>query len=257
MSSRVFASTLRRSASVLRGSVPRLYARNCNPLLYSVPTLINRATYSTPANQLKEVLKLELKISSSIPNELDPAYNDFLNNSGFKVIEADGKSNVQLLKETESGETIRVFFDIDEVTDIPISDPAAEEVSMDEEIDSLDSMLCNVRVLVEKPSENNGLLINLFLQGSESSFLVDFVNYQDNTAQLLNEQILKNNEFVDKFKYQGPRFSDLDESLQTSFESYLESKGIDEELADFIISYSEFKEEKEYRVWLKSLAGFL
>lgn len=130
-------------------------------------------------------------------------------------------------------------------------------MDMEEEVESLDSLLCNVRVLIEKPNTNDGLLLNLFLQASESSFLIDFVNYQNNVSTLLNDQILPKNEFIDKFRYQGPRFSDLDESVQTGFETYLQSKGIDDELAEFIISFSEFKEEKEYRNWLGDLTKFL
>ena len=87
--------------------------------------------------------------------------------------------------------------------------------------------------------------------------MIDFVNHQEDVKQFLEEQILKKGEFIDKFKYQGPRFSDLDESVQTEFENYLAAKGIDDELADFIISYSEFKEENEYRSWLSSLTKFL
>lgn len=228
------------------------------PQVFKVtPTAVRKANYSTsPSAQLKDVLKQELKISNSIPNELDSTYSEFLEKSGFEVLETEGKSNVQLVKKVDN-EVIRVFFDVDEVTDVPISDPASEEADIEDEIESLDSLLCNVRVVIENPSTDTGLLTNLFLQSSESSFLVDFVNLQPNVSKFLSELVLQKNEFTDKFKYQGPRFSDLDESVQTSFESYLESKGISDELAEFVIAYSEFKEEKEYRRWLDELANFL
>ncbi|CUM63029.1 uncharacterized protein PRCAT00000591001 [Priceomyces carsonii] len=209
----------------------------------------------TPENQLKEVLKSELKISNTIPNELDSIYSDYLNKSGFTVEETSGNSNVQLIKEA-NGEIVRVFFDIDEVTDIPIQDEMAEQEDLNEEVDSLESMLCNVKILIENSTTGNGLLLNLFLQNSESSFLIDFAVYKPEVNAYLDNQVTRG-EFLDKFQYQGPRFSDLDESLQATFESYLDSKGINNELAEFIISFSEFKEEKEYRKWLGDLAGFL
>ena len=223
------------------------------PMICAIP----RAFYSTPKSQLLEVLKQELKVSNTIPNELDSVYKDFIKNSGFEVIEKEGKSNVQLVKKDEEENNIRIFFDIDEVTDIPVSESASEEADMEDELESLDSLLCNVRVIVEKPGQDKGLLLNLFLQSSEASFLVDFVNYQDNISEFINDSVLKKNEFVDKFRYQGPRFSDLDESVQTAFENYLQSKGVNDELAEFIISFSEYKEEKEYRNWLTTLANFL
>lgn len=219
----------------------------------------NNVRYNSSASvQLKDVLKSELKISTAIPNELDQSYVDFLDKSGFKVEETEGQSNVQLVKNGNNGEIIRVFFDIDEVTDIPMNESnPEEELDMEEEMELLDSLLCNVRVMVENPDKNNALFMNLFLQGSEASFLVDFVNYKDNASHFLQEDIFTRGEYVDKFKYQGPRFSDLDESLQTGFETYLESCGISEELAEFIIGYSEFKEEREYRKWLGDLGSFL
>lgn len=213
--------------------------------------------------KLKEVLKSELKISNAIPNELDSSYKDFVDRSGFEILEKEGTSNVQLIKQSDNGETIRIFFDIDEVTDVPMSQVSEEgvegefEEGFEGEAEALDSLLCNIKVLIEKPATNDGLFINLFLQNTENSFMIDFVNHQDDVQSFLQDEILKKGEFVDKFKYQGPRFSDLDESVQTEFENYLAAKGIDDELADFIISYSEYKEENEYRTWLSSLTKFL
>lgn len=213
---------------------------------------------SSAASQLKEVLRGERKISKAISNELDPAYTDFLAESGFKVEQTEGQSNVQLVRTTENGQVVRVFFDIDEVTDIPMTEPGSEEeMNMDEEMESLDSLLCNVRVMVENPARNDALFMNLFLQGSESSFLVDFVNYKSNASEFLANDILTRGEFVDKFRYQGPRFSDLDESLQVGFEGYLEECGLSDKLAEFIVGYSEYKEEREYRQWLEELEKFL
>lgn len=209
---------------------------------------------------MKEVLKSELKISNTVPNELDSSYTDYLKTSGFEVVQVDGQSNVELKKTLPDGQTVRIYFDIDEVTDIPINEtPEVEEgqefEDLENEIDSLDSLLCTVKVLFEKP-DNTGLFLNLFLQGSDSSFLIDFVNHQKDVSSFIKNEV-SNGQFVNKFNYQGPRFSDLDESVQTGFENYLDSQGIDSQLAEFILTFSEFKEEKEYRKWLADVAGYL
>ena len=119
--------------------------------------LVGGIRYNSSASvQLKDVLKSELKISKAIPNELDQSYLDFLDKSGFKVEESEGKSNVQLVKNGDNGEIIRVFFDIDEVTDIPMNETnGEEEMDMEEEMESLDSLLCNVRVMVENSNKND------------------------------------------------------------------------------------------------------
>lgn len=274
MSSRLLTSSLRQSqlSKKLIQSIQK--PQVLRSLVNSTPSLVNKSikfyssstsAVNSPANQLNEVLKSELKISSTIPNELDPLYQEYLTTTGFEVIEVEGQSNVQLKKTLDNGEVIRIFFDIDEVTDIPLNeDQFGEEEGANEniediedEVDSLDSLLCNVKVLIENPSKNNGLFLNLFLQGSESSFMIDFVNHQSDVSSFLQNDILAKGEFINKFKYQGPRFSDLDESVQTGFETYLDSKGVNDNLAEFIISFSEFKEEKEYRKWLSDLSSYL
>jgi complement component 1 Q subcomponent-binding protein len=258
MSSRLLTSTLRKSAnSIVRRNIAQNICRA------AVPQLLTRGFTSTTTLQnstknLKDVLKSELKVSNAIANQLDSTYEEFISSQGFKVVETEGTSNVQLVKQNDKGETIRVFFDVDEVTDIPMGQPeegAEFEEDFEAEANSLDSVFCNVRVLIEKPSDE-GLLINLFLQNSENSFMVDFVTYQPNVSKFMEESVSKN-QFIDPIKYQGPRFSDLDESVQTEFENYLADQGLDDELADFIIAFSEFKEENEYRNWLSNLTKFL
>jgi len=57
--------------------------------------------------------------------------------------------------------------------------------------------------------------------------------------------------------YTGPRFFDLDESVQEAFSSYLNERGFNTELSDFIQEYSEWKEQKQYLQWLSNLKGFV
>lgn len=57
--------------------------------------------------------------------------------------------------------------------------------------------------------------------------------------------------------YQGPPFHNLDENVQSSFEQYLETRGIDSDLADFIIEYASHRENKEYVNWLKKFKTFV
>ncbi|CCG24941.1 Mam33 mitochondrial acidic matrix protein [Candida orthopsilosis Co 90-125] len=212
----------------------------------------------TPESALNEVVKAESKISEAIPNELDQVYQEFLNTSGFEVVSTPGTASVELVKkDADTGNILHVYFDIDEVTDIPTEDLAAlESGDLEEEANQLDQLLCNVKILVENPSNNSGLFLNLFLQNTESSFMIDFVNVQEDVRSFI-KSIKEENEFIDKFKYQGPKFAELDESLQTEFENYLVAKGIDNELADFIVAFSDYKEEGEYRTWLNAVSKFL
>ena len=57
--------------------------------------------------------------------------------------------------------------------------------------------------------------------------------------------------------YGGPAFSDLDASLQEAFEAYLEERGVDAALAEYVVELSIDKEQREYVNWLKRTAAFV
>lgn len=246
MSSRLLTNTIRRATT-------GLIARRAVPQMARIAHVRFNSSVPSATQQLAEVLKAEHKASSEELLELDSIYQEYLKKSGFEVVASEGLLQVQLVKNSSNGETIRVFFDIEQVTDAPISDPESDDLYKE---DSIESLLCNVRVVVERPGDNNGLFMNLFVQLLEPSFLVDSISYKSNVSQFLSEDV-EQGEFINKLQYQGPRFLDLDESVQTGFENYLDAKGINEDLAEFIMAYSEFKEESEYRNWLSDLTKFV
>lgn len=211
--------------------------------------------YSNSSQQLKQILKQENEEAKTIPNELSNAHKDFIEASQFLTKKDEGKSTVELVKDL-GDEKIQIFFDIDEVTDIPIDPELNEEngeFEFEDAVADIDSYLCSVKVLISKP-DNTGIFLNLFLQNAEQSFMIDFINVKSDVAKFQKD--IANGEYLSKFEYQGPRFSELDESIQVGFENYLDSKGIDQNLADYIIAYSEVQEEEEYRKWLDSLTNF-
>ena len=53
------------------------------------------------------------------------------------------------------------------------------------------------------------------------------------------------------------QFDALDETLQQEFETYLEERGIDSNLALFIPDLAEWKEQKEYVSWLGGVRKFI
>ncbi len=57
--------------------------------------------------------------------------------------------------------------------------------------------------------------------------------------------------------YIGPQFAELDEGLQNLFERYLEERGVDSALANFLPDYVEYKEQKEYTKWLQNMKAFV
>lgn len=52
-------------------------------------------------------------------------------------------------------------------------------------------------------------------------------------------------------------FDTLDSVVQDAFQAYLAERGIDAALSNFIVSYSEFKEQKDYVGWLADVKEFV
>ncbi|KAI9661308.1 MAG: hypothetical protein M1821_009635 [Bathelium mastoideum] len=57
-------------------------------------------------------------------------------------------------------------------------------------------------------------------------------------------------------QYMGPPFGNLDEDLQVLMENWIESRGINTELALFVVEYIDYKEQREYKAWLENLGKF-
>lgn len=248
-------------------AIPQLLRLATPQIARKAPIVLgSRGFASTVARQnstkdFLEVVKSEFKLANSVENELAPDHVEYLKESGFEVVQHQGESNVELSKTLETGEVLKVFFDIDEVTDVSFGAPeAAEEEDasekFDEEIYQYESTFANVKVLISHPQNNNGLFFNLMLQSSEEEFFVDYFNYKPDTKAFL-AQVEEKGTFLGKFEYQGPRFSNLDESLQTAVEKYLQDKGVNADLADFIFGYSEIKEEDSYRDLLEDVSKYL
>ena len=57
--------------------------------------------------------------------------------------------------------------------------------------------------------------------------------------------------------YSGPKFGDLDETVQDAFMAYLEERGVDSEMLEYLLELSIDKEQREYVNWLKRTAEFV
>lgn len=99
---------------------------------------------------------------------------------------------------------------------------------------------------------------------SGSSLIVDMITV-DGTMNINNAFITKKGEEYLNNKtlsfttneYTGPVFESLDENLQDKFLGYLNSLGINEDLALFIESTSQDQEEVLYGNWLSKFSNFL
>lgn len=165
-------------------------------------------------------------------------------------MEKEGNDEVELVKKT-GGETIHVFFSVSDITnDSPESLFEGQE---EEGADKLDSELPPVRANVVIEKATGALGVECVVQNNV--LLIESI-----TPYASGELALSTSAEFDykrRETYQGPPFLNLDENVQSSFEQYFETRGIDADLADFIVEYASHRENKEYLNWLKNFKTFI
>ncbi|EMG47602.1 MAM33 Mitochondrial acidic protein MAM33 [Candida maltosa Xu316] len=248
--SKRLATSAVKPSNALRASLPKIAATTSLRLFHNSSMQLNQAEATT----LRQLLEGEKQILEKIPNDFQPEVSEVLSSLGFTLVSKPGNSTVELVKKDEKGQIIHVYFDVEEVSDFDVLEEG--EIAEDAEPEGFDQSFSVVRVLVENQEKNQGLLFDLFLGNAEPSFVTEAVSFQSDVSKLI-ARINESNDFVDKFAYEGPKFGDLEEEIQVGFEQYLDANGVNPQLAEFIVSYSEFKEEQEYRGWLDSIITFL
>ena len=233
--------------------------------LLVTPTPVKRTfTSSTIAfdqerQSVSDILKSELKLetdsfSPSKTGETPALFKDFLDKYGFSIVASPGKNEAQITKKTKSGETVSIFFDVAQVANLPFNEDLSEAAEDNEGLDDLADNFANVNVVVSKDSDGSSVSFELLMNMQEGTFFVDSVTPFASKDAALSESA--DAQLHRELVYHGPPFSNLDEELQESIEVYLESRGVTEELASFISTYSEYKENNEYIQWLENMNKF-
>ena len=52
-------------------------------------------------------------------------------------------------------------------------------------------------------------------------------------------------------------YDDLDEELKSSWEGYLEERGINAPMGDYLLQLAHDKEQREYMAWLRKVKTFV
>lgn len=224
--------------------------------------------YDEQSANLKDLLDSELKFEQRDSVGLEKFHQEWLNSSGFQIVKQEDPKevNLELLKETKD-EIIHVQFNPLEVTNIPLDSdylkkpPPEDDVSDFEQEETTQNMqnlfdetIANVTVIIEKKGLTSGLYINLLLSVQTNYFAIGGLRKYDDIKSTLKTSA--QDEFQRELYYYGPPFTNLDENLQESLMEYLNSRGIDNSLADFITGYSLVKENELYISWLSDLKSF-
>ncbi|ODQ49421.1 hypothetical protein PICMEDRAFT_9892 [Pichia membranifaciens NRRL Y-2026] len=242
-------AALRRVAA---GAAPRAAAVNAGNRASFFSTSVS--TKNEAKTQLHEVLSQELKFEESDAFGLDESFKTYLNENNIEIVKTDGKVLAELVKKTPT-ENIHIYFDI-----LRISQTSYQLKQMQEQVENseyledeiADIAFADVNVVIVKDKKATGFDLSLSL--IDSSFSVSAITNFEDAKLALDES--PEASAVRDLKYSGPEFNNLAEELQEAINQYLNSRGIDNALADFILAYSGVKENNEYLDWLDSLKKF-
>ncbi|CAM8886510.1 hypothetical protein QQ045_024070 [Rhodiola kirilowii] len=102
---------------------------------------------------------------------------------------------------------------------------------------------CNIPLVVSITKEND-LCLEFGVSAYPDEISIDYMSTKNPNVH------------GDQLPFEGPDFTDLDENLQKAFHKYLDIRGINFGVGNFMIKYMVAKDAKEYLRWLKSLQNF-
>ena len=135
----------------------------------------------------------------------------------------------------------------------PADRPELDDEEMDSDAEdeyTPTSFPASLKVRVTRPSRPGAVVIDAVADSGQ--ILIENVHHYSDVS--LTETAVSDAGKKEGL-YAGPMFGNLDEDLQILIERFLEERGIDVRMANFIPEYIDFKEQKEYLRWLQSKFG--
>jgi complement component 1 Q subcomponent-binding protein len=232
--------------------LPKLSPCHVRTLTTTLPRFQNVSTEL--ATKLGEEIAFESELSSDDP----PFLTTFKNTNLFQIHDTLGLDEVKLTR-TYKDEKITVVFSTSDINNLEESsyegpdDEVAEEQEVEEEKDDTQvSFPFRLNVTVEKAGHG---VLAFDLVSEEGQLGFESVTYNHNPNEALD--MTAEGDYKRRGNYNGPQFGHLDEGLQVLLERYVEERGIDEALLQFVPNYMEHKEQLEYVNWLKNVKGFV
>jgi complement component 1 Q subcomponent-binding protein len=221
-----------------------------------VPTFVSfQARNFSATKELADVLASEIVYENrEADQEPDMDYEEVkdLISKKFKISDREGHGTVVLTR-TYKGESIMVTFDCQD----EVENEGALESEMQKRMDAGEDAEIDADSLPEN-SESMGIAFEVVVEKKSGAKLIfncvaaDTLQVQSITS--ITADIAKEE---DSSPYNGPHFSNLDEKLQNAFLDFLAERSIDDDFKYFFISYSRYKEEREYRLWLNQVVDFV
>jgi len=203
------------------------------------------------------MLKTNLTKEKEAGNEPGEAIASFLKESSWKVVDNPRDNQVSLTR-THGSENLKVIFDIMGF-DPTLDEKEGEQKPEEEEAqpEGLNDVPFSVVISKKDASGKDlgSLVFRLSIskpQGSEGGEL---------EANLYSFFYVKESEVIGSLEeedyYQGPALDSLGEEWRDVVFQFLEERGVDGNLLQFVTEYRPYKENNEYMNWLNDCNTFL
>ena len=170
----------------------------------------------------------------------------------FEIIETDGDCEITLVRAYGDDEEIAVTFN---ATEDPYEEDEyfAETNETNETGEDDEDVTIHFTVSVSRGDGHEGLEFSCATDGET----VEVRNVRYESLGSFGSSDEQDDEDAYFSSYPGPNYDELDESVQEEFHKYLEARGIDATLANYIAEAHVDKEQREYTRWLENVANFV
>ncbi|TPX31429.1 hypothetical protein SmJEL517_g05232 [Synchytrium microbalum] len=250
-------SCLRMSSSqyaLARVSVSRMAPM---PSLLAPTSSMVRFSHGLVDKDLSHKLKEELQYEKENEEKaLPPFLKSFQDLGTFKIEDKPGNKEVALTR-AFGNEKISVIFSTDALAqeDEEMMEDSIEGQKEEAETEGMSLSIPVTIIIDKKAGSTDSGAIEVSATVQDDVFFIDSVSYRRSSSVAHDESA--EGDWQRRGGYGGPVFADLDEDLQDLFHKYLEERGFDPTLADFIPNYLEYKEQKEYVAWLSNIGEFV
>ncbi|KAI3977758.1 hypothetical protein MKX01_039821 [Papaver californicum] len=242
--STIFTTPLKTSTTISSVTSSSNLFRTISIPIHHHFSALAKKRYDSDDNLLRVI---ESEIDDAVEEALDLEVAEAPREFPFKIVDNAGEGIITLTRDYQ-GEEIEVTVLKPDLSGDYEEDQ--EEGQDDQEVDQNNE---------EKEEESGSGCVDLVVSvkkkiGPTLEFLV-MVEADEIT---INNLAYKNPNVSDEaIAYEGPEFKSLDEDLQKACHTYLEVRGINSSIANFLFDYMVNKEHKEYTAWLKNLKNFV
>lgn len=204
---------------------------------------------SADKDSLAELIPQEIAVETS-EVEIDQEYLDVKKTilKNFAIKESSGEAVVELSR-AHGKESVVVKFDVqNESEDEDQGEGEEGEIDHEADMDDVDE---------NQPEPVYGINFEVIVSKPDGAKLA-FDCMAGDKLSIKNVQVIAAGQDLEsQDNYSGPRFGDLEPSVQDAFYNFLEDRKVDDDLSFFVLAHSREKEQAEYLNWLKGVLSFV